>query len=96
METIAQFSVLMFFSGLAVFGYQAYLWAKLGSWTTITIGMALYSIDVGVPTVSWVGIQQAINWWLTSSLAWNFLVASVAIPSILILGLEETAWKTKR
>jgi hypothetical protein len=92
-EALIHFFLWTFLAGVAVIGYEAYVWAKFGSWDTITVGYALYYINVEPPTVSWVGVQQAIDWWLSSALSWNLIIASIIIPIVVVFVFEKTIWR---
>jgi hypothetical protein len=76
---------LMFSAGLAVIGYECYIWARYGYWTTITSGYVLYYFNVDRVLSSWIGINRTMDWWLSTSLAENLFVASIVIPSVFAL-----------
>ena len=96
MLVIVQIFMWGFLAGLAVLGYQVYQWAKFGVWTALTVGMTFKYFGVDAPSVSWVGIQEAINWWLDSSLALNLILVSIWIPFSLVIVLEMSVWKKPR
>ena len=88
MKPMVQISGTMFLSGLAVLSYQAYVWARFGYWTTVTVGKAFSYGGIFVPRASVYGIDQIIDWWFGTPLTGNFLIASIVVPLIFIFLFE--------
>jgi hypothetical protein len=96
MEAVAQIFAWLLLAALAILGYEGYVWARFGWWETITVEQVFFYAGVDRPIVSWVGVQQAIDWWLASGLSSNLFVASFLIPGLLVFLLQNRGWRTRK
>ena len=88
------FTVLHWFimGTLAVLGYQAYVWARYGHWHSITVSDLFMAAQTDRPAVHWGGMQQLIDWWVETAVAWNLLFAGVAAALVVLAVHGRTRW----
>jgi hypothetical protein len=72
--------------GVCVLGYQAYLWFRLGYWTTITLADFATWMGWRISYSDWGANEEIILWCLGTSLATDIMVLppAVLIPILLI------------
>lgn len=76
-EWFGLFGALGFLGGIALLGYQAFLWLKEGQWTPMPISVALGKMNIdyyAVVDISWTGAQKIFIWLLDLPLSLGVVV----------------------
>lgn len=67
--------VAAFAGPFLILGWQAVTWLKNGYWPSLSASSVLEKLDWPYPTVSWLGVQKLIDWFLA-------LPAAAALPLV--------------
>ena len=78
---VAYFSLLAI---MAILTWQIYFWARFGRWQPIAVSDAFRWLELDQPQTSWLGVQQAIDWWLGSPLTISGLMVVVLLVVVAV------------
>lgn len=78
-------------SGPVIGLWHCYVWLKTAHWPTLRV------IDLvgGRPSITWLGLQQIIDWFLDLSLAWFLFVSGFLVFSVGLSWMERVGERVR-